>query len=76
MAAFREVMLLAPLRRVEAGWLLFNAAEWAIWVAILVYAMKRRVPPRSGSWLGDSRPPRSPPREPPSWRIGSPQVAR
>jgi MFS family permease len=38
MAAFREVMLVAPLRRVEAGWLLFNAAEWAIWVGILVYA--------------------------------------
>ena len=38
MAAFREVMLVAPLRRVEASWLLFNAAEWAIWVAILVYA--------------------------------------
>lgn len=37
-AAFREVLSVAALRRVEAGWLLFNAAEWAIWVAILVYA--------------------------------------
>jgi len=37
-AAFREVLSVGALRRIEAGWLLFNAAEWAIWVAILVYA--------------------------------------
>jgi MFS family permease len=48
MAAFREVMLVAPLRRVEAGWLLFNAAEWAIWVAILVYAYEATGPASVG----------------------------
>ena len=47
-AAFREVMLVAPLRRVEAGWLLFNAAEWAIWVAILVYAYEATGPASVG----------------------------
>ena len=48
MAAFREVMLVAPLRRVEAAWLLFNAAEWAIWVAILVYAYEATGPASVG----------------------------
>ena len=41
-------MLVAPLRRVEAGWLLFNAAEWAIWVAILVYAYEATGPASVG----------------------------
>ena len=31
-------MSVAALRRVGTAWLLFNGAEWAIWVAILVYA--------------------------------------
>lgn len=36
--AFRDVLSVRALRRVEAGWLLFNAAEWAVWVAVLIYA--------------------------------------
>ena len=35
---FVDVLSVPALRRVEAAWLLFNGAEWAIWVAILVYA--------------------------------------
>ena len=35
---FRDVLSVPALRRVETAWLLFNGAEWAIWVAILVYA--------------------------------------
>ena len=37
-ATFRNVLEVPELRRVELAWLLFNGAEWAIWVAILVYA--------------------------------------
>ena len=35
---FRDVLRIADVRRVEAAWLAFNTGEWAIWVAILVYA--------------------------------------
>lgn len=38
LAAFRDVLAIPDVRRVEAAWLAFNAAEWAIWVAILVFA--------------------------------------
>jgi hypothetical protein len=34
--ALWDVLALRDVRRVEAAWLAFNAAEWAIWVAILV----------------------------------------
>jgi MFS family permease len=38
LAVFRDVLRIADVRRVEAAWLAFNTGEWAIWVAILVYA--------------------------------------
>lgn len=41
-------MSVAALRRVEAGWLLFNASEWAVWVAILIYAYAATGPPSVG----------------------------
>jgi MFS family permease len=47
-AAFREVASVAPLRRVLGGWLLFNAAQWAIWVAVLVYAYEATGPESVG----------------------------
>lgn len=47
-AAFRDALSIAALRRVLAGWLLFNAAEWAIWVAILVYAYQATGPASVG----------------------------
>ncbi len=47
-AAFRDALSIGVLRRVLAGWLLFNAAEWAIWVAILVYAYQATGPASVG----------------------------
>ena len=47
-AAFRDVLALGTLRRVLSAWLLFNAAEWAIWVAILVFAYEASGPASVG----------------------------
>jgi len=38
---FRAVMRRSALRRVLLAYFFFNAAEWATWVAMLVYAFKR-----------------------------------
>jgi len=38
LAAFNDVLAIPDVRRVEAAWLAFNAGEWAVWVAILVFA--------------------------------------
>lgn len=39
---FQAVLRSAPLRRLEAAYLLFSVGEWASWVAIIVYAYDRK----------------------------------
>ncbi len=46
--AFRDVLSVPTLRRVELAWLLFNTAEWAIWVAILIFAYNATGPATVG----------------------------